>query len=219
MRVVFLGPPGAGKGTQAKVLAARFGVPFISTGDLLRIHVRNQTPIGEQAWMYMERGELVPDDIVDAMIEDRLSAPDARQGFALDGYPRTLAQVDALQEFLDKHAEQLTAVLGLAPPDESLIKRLSARRVCGSCGENYNLQTKPPRIDGVCDICGGELTIRKDDDEDVIRTRLEVHHRETEPLVEYYRAVGLLHEVDAEGSTEEVGERLLKVISSLLEDA
>lgn len=216
MRVVFLGPPGAGKGTQAKQLASKFDIPFISTGDLLRVHVRNATPIGEQAWMYMERGELVPDDVVDAMIIDRMSAPDTLQGFVLDGYPRTLAQVDALQQILDENDQHLTAVIALLPPVEALIERLAARRVCAACGENYNTETHAPHIDGICDVCGGELIRRSDDDEAVIRTRLEVHQRETEPLVEHYRAVGLLHEVDAEGTTDDVATRLQATLSPLL---
>lgn len=216
MRVVFLGPPGAGKGTQAKRLSARFDVPFISTGDLLRANVKDETSIGQQAWSYMEKGELVPDDIVDGMVVERLALTDARDGFVLDGYPRTLEQVDALDELLRKQGEALTAVVGLMPPDEALIKRLTARMVCPNCGETYNLDTHQPRIDGICNACGAKLVRREDDDEDVIRTRLEVYHRDTDPLVAHYTSVGLLREVDAEGTSDEVAARLEDAMAKLL---
>ena len=216
MRVVFLGPPGAGKGTQAKRLAARFDVPFISTGDLLRANVKDETSIGQQAWSYMEKGELVPDDIVDGMVVDRLAHADTRDGFVLDGYPRTLEQVDALDELLRKQGESLTTVVGLMPPDEALIKRLTARMVCPNCGETYNLDTHQPRLDGICNACGSQLVRREDDDEEVIRTRLDVYHRDTDPLIAHYLSIGLMREVDAEGTSDEVAARLEDEMAKLL---
>lgn len=206
MRVVFLGPPGSGKGTQARRLASSRGVLHLSTGDMLRSAVEKRTPTGLDAKRYMERGELVPDAVVDALVRERLGQADARKGFLLDGYPRNVAQATALSKVLSDLKEPLTAVVLLQVDDEKLVRRIAGRRSCGSaaCGAVYHVDSKPARKAGVCDACGGALMQRSDDREDVVRERLRVYHANTAPLVNHYGAQGLLRRVDGDRPIEDV---------------
>ena len=206
MRLVLLGPPGVGKGTQAKLLQERLGVPQISTGDLLREAVAQATPIGLKAKTYMDAGELVPDDVIIGIVEERLSKPDAKEGFLLDGFPRTVPQAEALAALLEKHSIPLDAVLAFEGEEDTLVRRLSGRRVCGSCAATYHVDNAPPKVEDVCDICSGKLIVRDDDKPEAIRNRLQVYARSTAPLLDYYRERGQLLTVDASGTATEVFE-------------
>ena len=204
MRWIFLGPPGAGKGTQAARLAERAGVPQISTGDMFRAAVRAGTPLGLEAKRYMDAGQLVPDAVTIGLVRERLAQPDCRQGFLLDGFPRTVAQAEGLAEVLRDLGVNLDGVLYFDVPDEVVVERLSGRRVCPACGATYHVRFDPPRQAGVCDRCGGELVQRPDDREETVRERLAVYRRQTEPLVDYYRQAGLLRTVHADRPIAEV---------------
>ncbi|MEX0990793.1 MAG: adenylate kinase [Actinomycetota bacterium] len=217
MRLVLLGPPGAGKGTQAHRLSERHRNPLVSTGDLFREAVRDDTPIGLLAVEHMERGELVPDDVVLMVLMKRLGEPDTDEGFILDGFPRTLAQAEALDKALADQGRPLNGVLRFVLDDEVVVKRLAARRTCTWCQRTYNLEMKPPRHDMVCDVDGSPLTQRPDDEESVIRHRLEVFHRDTDHLATYYTGFGILREVDADGTEYEVTGRAEAAIDDLAE--
>jgi adenylate kinase len=207
MRIVLLGPPGAGKGTQAAAIAAAHRVPHIATGDIFRDHAREATALGRLAQGYMERGELVPDEVVIAMVTDRLGQADARGGFLLDGFPRTVPQALELERVLEREGRPLHAVLRFAIPDGLVIRRIADRRTCPDCGAVYQLESAPPLVDEVCDHCGGKLYQRADDAEDVVRHRLEEYHEKTAPLEAFYRERGLLRDLDAVGPVEEVTRR------------
>ena len=194
--MVFLGPPGAGKGTQAKRVVEKYGFKHISTGDMFREAVKNGTPVGLQAKGYMDRGELVPDDVVIGIVRERMQKGDLQDGFILDGFPRTVAQAEALDSILTEVSMPLDMVLNLNVDDDILIKRLTSRRVCRQCGAIYNVLFQPPKEEGVCDKCGGELYQRDDDNEESVKNRLEVYHSQTQPLIDYYDRKGLLHTVD-----------------------
>jgi len=196
MRIILLGPPGSGKGTQASALEARESIPHIASGDLLRANVRDHTELGRRAKPYMDRGELVPDDLILDMMAERLSEPDARQGYVLDGFPRTVAQAEALAERLEQLGAQLDAVVHLNVPEAEILRRLSGRRTCPSCNAIYHVDTMPPRRAGVCDKCGTALIQRDDERPEVVRNRLEVYAEQTQPLLDYYRQRGLLREID-----------------------
>jgi adenylate kinase len=208
MNLIFMGPPGAGKGTQAEIFHERHGIPHISTGDIFRAAVRAGTEIGGKAQAYMQRGDLVPDDVVQEIVEARLAEPDARVGFILDGYPRTLPQADALDRWLAKSARKLDAVVFFEIREEVLLRRLTGRRVCPVCGAIYHLDYKPPKVPGRCDLDEAELAQRKDDAPDTVLHRLEVFRRWTAPLVDHYRAKGLFLRVNAEGPVLEVYARI-----------
>ena len=215
MRVVLLGPPGVGKGTQGRRLAAERGWALISTGEILRDAVARRTPLGLEAARRMDRGLLVPDDVMIELVRGRLGRPDAALGFVLDGFPRTVPQADALERMLAERGEWLSVVLYLAMPEARLIRRLTARRECPVCQRAYNLDTAPPRDGRHCDDHPGvELVQRADDAEETVRRRLEVYHEQTAPLVEYYRRRGRLTEVGADGTTDEVYRRLLGALES-----
>ena len=199
--IILLGPPGSGKGTQAKLLAERIRAPHISTGDILR--AAKGTELGDRASEYMNRGELVPDSILIAIVEDRLAKPDCASGCILDGYPRTIPQADALNRILSGQDLQIDLVINIDVPDDRLITRLSARRVC-ECGATYQLTFNPPQVEGVCDLCGGALYQRDDDTEESVRNRLLVYKRETQPLIDYYENLGLLTTIDGSGSIKEI---------------
>jgi adenylate kinase len=212
MRLIMLGPPGAGKGTQAKTLAAQLGVPQISTGDLLRAAVAAGTELGRQAKARMDAGELVPDELVVAMVRERLRQDECRPGFILDGFPRSLPQAGALDEMLRREGLGLDWVLSIEVGEEEVLRRLGGRRNCPACGAMYHVEFNPPRHEGVCDKCGGKLVIRDDDNEATIRNRMKVYRQQTEPLKEYYRGKGLLAEVNGTGTPEEIGKRLRQAL-------
>jgi adenylate kinase len=217
MRIILLGPPGAGKGTQARRLSERYGLPWIATGDIFRQHIAAGTPLGLRAKDFVDRGEYVPDDITTAMVLERLDQPDARDGFVLDGYPRTVRQARDLEDALAEAGRTLSAVLNFKISDAVAVKRLLGRLVCPNCGRTYNVEFKRPRVEGICDVCGHRLTSRSDDDEDTIRRRLEVYHRQTQPLVLYFFERGLLREIDAEAPEEVVADRTIIAIVDLLD--
>lgn len=208
MRMVLMGPPGAGKGTQAKLLQKELTVAHVSSGDLLRAAVRNKSPLGVQAKKFMDRGELVPDEILLGTIEERLQADDCRAGFLLDGFPRTIPQAEALQVVLGRLQSKLDRVTSIHVPREELVKRLAGRRTCRNCDAMYHVIFDPPTNPGLCNRCSGELYQREDDKEDTIRARLDVYDRQTKPLLDYYRERGLLREVDGVGSQEQVLNRI-----------
>jgi len=203
--LVFLGPPGAGKGTQAKLLSQRMGFLHLSTGDLLREAVKNQTPLGKKAKEYMDRGELVPDELIVQLIEETMPKDG---NVILDGFPRTVNQALALEEMLRVKGEKISKVLFFDVPDEVIIDRLSGRRVCSKCGAVYHVKYNPPKVEGVCDLCGGTLVQRDDDKEEVVRKRLEVYRKQTQPLVEFYQERGIIYKLDAGKGVEELFEEV-----------
>jgi adenylate kinase len=217
MRIILLGPPGAGKGTQARRLAERYALAVIATGDIFREHIANETSLGQAAREYVDRGEYVPDDVTTEMILDRLEQPDSREGFILDGYPRTVPQAQDLETRLAELGRPLSAVLNFKISDAMAVKRLMARLVCPNCKRSYNLEFKPPRVSGICDVCGHQLTNRVDDDEATILRRLEVYHRQTKPLVLYFWERGLLRDIGAEAKEEVVADRTIEAIADLLD--
>lgn len=212
MRMILLGPPGAGKGTQAKMLTEKYQIPQISTGDILRQAVKDCTSIGQEAKSYMDRGVLVPDQVVIRVIQDRLGKPDCTRGYILDGFPRTVAQAEALGDTLARMGSTLDHVLSIKVEAEELVRRLSGRRTCRSCGEAYHLLYSAPRKDGVCDKCGAALYQRDDDKEETIKRRLQVYQSETAPLISYYQDRGLLREIAGQGEIGEIFERICRVL-------
>jgi adenylate kinase len=215
VRLVLLGPPGAGKGTQARMLEKRFGVPQVASGDLLRTAVRKKTALGREARRFMDKGALVPDDLVLKLVEERLSQPDAASGFILDGFPRTVAQAETLSAMLKTAGHrQLDKVVAIMVPDEEIVKRISGRRTCKNCGAMYHLIYDPPRNHNLCNSCNGELYQRDDDAEDTVRMRLEVYAATMRPLLEYYERAGLLKQIDGIGRPEEIQQRIVEALGS-----
>jgi adenylate kinase len=208
VRVAFLGPPGAGKGTQARDLARAWSVPHIATGDMLREAVAAGTPLGREAKSYMDRGALVPDDVIIGMIAERLHQPDARSGFLLDGFPRTIAQAEGLERLLKDLGQPLEHVIYFDVAEPELLRRLTGRRVCRACGHSFHVVSNPPRREGVCDACGGELYQRVDDSESTVRNRLAVYNGQTAPLLDWYGGKGLLASIKGEGTIEDIGRRV-----------
>ena len=208
MKLILLGAPGAGKGTQAERLSKVLGIPTISTGNILRAAVKEGTPVGLQAKSYMDAGKLVPDDVIIGVFTERIAQADCANGYILDGVPRTLAQAEAME----KAGIQLDAVVSIEIDDETIIGRMGGRRVCEKCGASYHLVAVPPKVAGVCDSCGGKLGQRKDDAPETVKDRLEVYHRETEPLKDFYAERGLLKSVENQPSVEETLQAILKVL-------
>jgi adenylate kinase len=214
MRMVMLGPPGAGKGTQAQALAALWNIPQIASGDLLRAAVREGTELGRDATRYMDRGQLVPDELVLKLIAERLGRSDARAGFILDGFPRNVAQAETLAGMLERMGSKLDKVVAVIVPDEELVQRISGRRTCRKCSAMYHTTFEPPKKSGVCDKCGGELYQREDDAEATVRERLKVFAAATRPLLDHYGKLGLLAQVDGVGTVEEVEKRILSAVGA-----
>ncbi|MEU1225271.1 adenylate kinase [Streptomyces sp. NPDC005828] len=205
MRIVLVGPPGAGKGTQAAYLAKNLGIPHISTGDLFRANISQGTPLGVEAQSYMKAGQLVPDSVTIGMAEDRMRQADAEGGFLLDGFPRNVAQAEALDAFLKADGIELDAVLDLEVPEDEVVKRIAGRRICRNDSSHvFHVTYNAPKSEGVCDACGGELYQRDDDTEETVRKRLSVYHTETEPIIDYYRAQNLVATISALGKVDEV---------------
>jgi adenylate kinase len=212
VKIIFIGPPGSGKGTQAKRLASRFEIPHISTGDMLREAVADGTPLGQQAAPIMAAGALVPDDLMIGIINERMAKPDARKGFILDGFPRTLVQAEKLDGIVGNGNESLR-VLQLLVPDDAIVRRITMRRTCAQCGAIYHLENNPPANGSVCDRCGAEVIARPDDTEEAVRKRLESFHRQTMPVATYYKSKQLLREVDGVGPLDVVFERIEKSLT------
>jgi len=212
VHIVLVGPPGAGKGTQAQFIASHLSIPKISTGDIFRVNVSQGTELGREAKAYMDRGDLVPDSITIAMVRDRLAEGDTRDGFLLDGFPRTLTQAKALDETLDDIGTRLDVVLELVVDDDEVVRRLSGRRTCRVCGRVWHLDFDPPTRDGICDQCGGELFQRDDDREGTVRHRLEVYAEQTAPLIDFYADKSILVGLDATGPVEDVTDRAINAL-------
>ncbi|GAA1400375.1 adenylate kinase [Kitasatospora putterlickiae] len=213
MRIVLVGPPGAGKGTQAHLLAKTLSIPHISTGDLFRANIGQGTPLGVEAKSYMDAGRLVPDEVTIGMAKDRMLQEDAANGFLLDGFPRNLGQAKALDEFLAEQGIKLDGVLDLEVPEDEVVRRIAGRRLCRNDGGHvFHVDYNSPKVEGVCDECGGELYQRSDDTEEAVRTRLEVYHTETEPIIDYYRQQGLIATIPALGKVDEVTARAIEAL-------
>ena len=204
MKLIMLGAPGAGKGTQAKMLAKEYEIPHISTGDIFRANIKGETPLGMEAKAYMDKGQLVPDSLTINMVLDRLTKEDCKEGYILDGFPRTIPQAICLDEALQKNNETITFAINVDVPDENIIARMSGRRACLTCGATYHVTNVPPQKEGICDICGGELVLREDDKPETVKARLQVYHQQTKPLIEYFEKQNLLLTVDGTKDVESV---------------
>ncbi len=215
MRIVLLGAPGAGKGTQAKKLIEKYGIPQISTGDILRKAVADGTPLGKEAKSYMDKGELVPDSVVIGLVKERLQQDDCKKGFILDGFPRNTAQAETLDKVLDEMGMPLQVALSVDVDFDVLMKRLTGRRTCKSCGQMYNIYFSPPQKEGVCDKCGGELYQRDDDKEETIKKRLDVYEAQTAPLIDYYEKKGILKRVNGVGNIDEIFANVCAILDSV----
>ena len=212
LRTILLGPPGAGKGTQAVKIVEKYGVPHISTGDIFRENIKNGTELGKKAQEYMNKGELVPDDLVIDLATSRLLEPDCANGFLLDGFPRTVYQAEKLDEFLAAHDSKIDVVLDIAVEKEELITRLTGRRVCKTCGASFHVVSVPPKQEGICDFCGGELIQRADDNLETVTNRIEVYEAQTMPLVDYYENAGNIAHIHGAASLEDVFGDIVKAI-------
>ncbi len=215
LNLILLGPPGSGKGTQGERLQTDLRLPYYATGDILRAAVREGTDLGKQAKGFMDKGDLVPDDVIIGMISERIESPEAADGFILDGFPRTTGQAGALDAAIERLHRELTAAILIEVSDEEVVRRLSGRRTCVDGGHIFHVDHDPPKKEGVCDVCGGKLVIRDDDKPDVVRHRLEQYHSKTEPLVGYYDGEGILRRVDGDRAPEEVAERIRGLLATL----
>ncbi len=214
MRLILLGPPGAGKGTQAVLLSKNFAIPHISTGDLLRQAVKNQTPLGKKAKSFIDKGDLVPDDLVTTLVEEKLSNIDLEQGFILDGFPRNKNQAETVDKFLTASNSKIDWVIYLATDTQTIIQRLTGRRVCQNCGANFHVKNVPPKEEGICDSCGGKLYQRDDDKLETVKNRIKTYELQTKDLIDYYRQKGNLKEISGSLSSEEVLAFLRKLLKS-----
>ena len=204
LRTILLGPPGAGKGTQAVKIVEKYNIPHISTGDIFRENIKNETELGNRAKAYMDRGELVPDELVVEIATDRLTKDDCKNGFLLDGFPRTIFQAEKLDEFLAQRGEKIDKVINIDVEKDALVKRITGRRVCKSCGASYHVVNIPPKKDGVCDLCNGELIQRADDTEETVLNRIDVYNKQTKPLVDYYDKAGVIINIDGNKDLDDV---------------
>jgi len=212
MKIVMLGAPGAGKGTQAKMIDERYSIPQISTGDIFRANIKNGTELGKKAKTYMDQGLLVPDELVVDLVADRLSQPDCANGYVLDGFPRTIPQAEALDKVLSAKGESLDYAIDVEVPDENIVNRMSGRRTCPVCGASFHVVFNPPKKENICDLCGAALIQRDDDKPETVQKRLDVYHKQTQPLIEYYQGKHVLHAVDGTKDMAEVFEEITKVL-------
>jgi adenylate kinase len=214
VKIVLLGPPGAGKGTQAKSISNRYSIPHISTGDIFRKNISEGTPLGIEAKGYIDKGQLVPDEVTINMVKDRLTWEDCKNGYLLDGFPRTVVQAEALQEFLASRDEKLDTALSIEVPSKFILERMTGRRVCLSCGASYHVKFNPPAKAGMCDVCGSDIVQRKDDTEETVSERLDVYERQTQPLIDFYNNKNLLSTVDGTKAINEVFESICNILGS-----
>ena len=212
MKIIMLGAPGAGKGTQAKMSADRFGIPHISTGDIFRANIKNGTELGMEAKKYMDQGLLVPDELTVKILLDRVADKDCANGYVLDGFPRTIPQAEVLDDALTKLGDQIDYAINVDVPDENIIRRMSGRRACLSCGATYHIEHIPPKQEGICDRCGKELVLRDDDKEETVKNRLQVYHEQTQPLIEFYSKKGILKTVDGTQDMQNVFDAIYAII-------
>ena len=204
MKIIMLGAPGAGKGTQAKMIADKYGVPHISTGDIFRANIKNGTELGMEAKKYMDQGLLVPDELTVRILLDRVAQDDCKNGYVLDGFPRTIPQAEVLDSELTKLGDHIDYAINVDVPDENIVKRMSGRRACLTCGATYHIEHVPPKKEGICDVCGSELVLRDDDKPETVKNRLNVYHEQTQPLIDFYTKKGVLKTVDGTVPMEEV---------------
>ena len=204
MKIIMLGAPGAGKGTQAKMIADKYGVPHISTGDIFRANIKNGSELGMEAKKYMEQGLLVPDELTVRILLDRVAQDDCKNGYVLDGFPRTIPQAEVLDSELTKLGDHIDYAINVDVPDENIVKRMSGRRACLTCGATYHIEHVPPKKEGICDVCGSELVLRDDDKPETVKNRLNVYHEQTQPLIDFYTEKGVLKTVDGTVPMEEV---------------
>ncbi len=204
MKIIMLGAPGAGKGTQAKMIADKYGVPHISTGDIFRANIKNGTELGMEAKKYMDQGLLVPDELTVRILLDRVAQDDCKNGYVLDGFPRTIPQAEVLDSELTKLGDHIDYAINVDVPDENIVKRMSGRRACLTCGATYHIEHVPPKKEGICDVCGSELVLRDDDKPETVKNRLNVYHEQTQPLIDFYTGKGVLKTVDGTVPMEEV---------------
>ena len=214
MKIIMLGAPGAGKGTQAKRIAQRYGIPHVSTGDIFRANIKNGTELGMKAKAYMDAGNLVPDEITIGMLLDRIHEADCEKGYVLDGFPRTIPQAESLTAALKERGEKMDYAIDVDVPDENIINRMSGRRACLACGATYHSAYNPPKTEGVCDECGEPLVLRKDDKPETVKNRLEVYHQQTQPLIDYYKKEGILAQVDGTQNMDQVFEDIVKILGA-----
>ena len=212
MKIIMLGAPGAGKGTHAGKISEKYGIPHISTGDIFRENIKNGTELGKKAQEYMDKGLLVPDELVCDLVVDRIHKDDCEKGYILDGFPRTIPQANALDEALAKDGEKIEFAIDIEVPDENIINRMSGRRACVACGATYHIVHIPTKVEGVCDKCGAELILRDDDKPETVKNRLNVYHEQTQPLIDYYTAKTVLHEVDGTKAMEDVFSSIVSIL-------
>ena len=214
MKLIMLGAPGAGKGTQAKLIADKYQIPHISTGDIFRANIKEGTELGMKAKSYMDAGGLVSDELVIDLVVDRLTWEDAKNGYVLDGFPRTIPQAEALTKALAEKGEKIDAAIDIDVPDENIINRMGGRRACVACGATYHIVNIPPKVEGKCDKCGADLILRDDDKPETVKNRLEVYHEQTQPLIDYYKAEGVLKEVDGTVDMNDVFNAIVQILGA-----
>ena len=214
MKIIMLGAPGAGKGTQAKQIADKYHIPHISTGDIFRANIKNGTELGNKAKQYMDQGLLVPDELTCDLVMDRIKQDDCENGFVLDGFPRTIPQAEALTAALEKINEKMDYAIDVDVPDENIVRRMGGRRVCLNCGATYHIKYNPTKVEGICDCCGKKVILRDDDKPETVKKRLDVYHDQTQPLIEYYKKAGVLAEVDGTLDMEEVFQAIVRILGA-----
>ena len=212
MKIIMLGAPGAGKGTQAKMLAEKYGIPHISTGDIFRANIKEGTDLGKKAKEYMDKGLLVPDELVVDLVMDRFKADDCKNGYVLDGFPRTIPQAEALDSALAAVGEKMDYAINVEVPDENIVNRMSGRRACVGCGATYHIKYNPTKVEGICDVCGKELVLRDDDKPETVLNRLKVYHDQTQPLIDYYGKAGIVKEVDGTVDMNDVFQAIVNIL-------